>query len=51
MCGNVVGIHYSDWSNINKTNDYSFINSATFISNAKIAVTNSAGQLIYGTTP
>jgi hypothetical protein len=51
MSGNVVGIHYSDWSNINKTNDYSFINSSTFVSNAKIAVTNSAGELIYGTMP
>ena len=46
--GNVTGIHYSDWSYTDKTNDFSFPNSSTFVRNDNIAVTNSAGELIYG---
>jgi hypothetical protein len=51
MSGNVTVIHYADWSYINKSNDFSFPNSATFMRNPNIAVTNSLGELIYGRMP
>ena len=51
MTGNVVGIHNSDWSNIDKSNDFSFSNNSTFVRNANIVVTNSGGELIYGNMP
>lgn len=51
MSGNVTGIHYTDWSYINKNNDFSFPNSSTFVRNANIAVTDKNGVLIYGRMP
>jgi hypothetical protein len=51
MSGNVTGIHYADWSYINKSNDFSFPNSSTFVRNPNIAVTNRLGELIYGRMP
>lgn len=49
--GNAAGIHYSDWSAFVKTNDFSFPNSSTFVRNGNIAVTDNAGNLIYGRMP
>jgi hypothetical protein len=49
--GNVVGIHYTDWSSWNKSNDFSFNNSSTFLKNEKITVTDNKGYVIYGQMP
>jgi hypothetical protein len=49
--GNVVGIHYTNWSSWNKTNDYSFNNSTTFLKNEKIVVTDNNGFVVYGIVP
>lgn len=46
----VVGIHYSDWSNWDKTNDYSQPGASFVVSN-QIAAFNSANELIYGSVP
>ncbi|NLD99463.1 MAG: RHS repeat-associated core domain-containing protein [Fibrobacter sp.] len=48
--GNTVGIHYNDWGNWDKTNDYSENNSPTFVENTKIAVYYNNIR-IYGTEP
>lgn len=47
--GNVVGIHYADWSNINKTNDYSNSLARVFSENSRICVYSSTGDLLWGT--
>lgn len=47
--GNVVGIHYADWSYVNKTNDYSNSLSSVFSENSRICVYSSAGVLLWGT--
>jgi hypothetical protein len=46
--GNAIGIHYSDWSTINKVNDFSYIASSTFIEDTKIPVYSFSGTLLYG---
>jgi hypothetical protein len=48
---NSVGLHYSDWSTWNRSNDFSNNLSATFADNPKIAVFDAFGRLIYGQTP
>jgi hypothetical protein len=47
--GNVVGIHYADWSYINKTNDYSNSLARVFSENSRICVYSSTGDLLWGT--
>jgi ELWxxDGT repeat protein len=47
--GDVVGIHYPDWSSLNKTNDYSNNLSLTFAENSHICVYSSTGTLLWGT--
>ena len=49
--GNVIGLHYPDYSAWDKTNDFSFPNSDTFVRNGNITVTDNSGNLIYGTMP
>lgn len=48
--GNVVGLHYNDWSAWSKTNDYSNKGSATFVENQLIPVYYN-GVKIYGIEP
>ncbi|NLE02936.1 MAG: hypothetical protein GX640_23960, partial [Fibrobacter sp.] len=48
--GNIVGIHYNDWSNWDKSNDYSQNNSSSFVENTKIAVYINNTR-VYGTEP
>ncbi|HEX2956039.1 MAG TPA: ELWxxDGT repeat protein [Chitinispirillaceae bacterium] len=47
--GNVVGIRYSDWSYVNKTNDHSNSLSRIFSENNRICVYSSTGDLLWGT--
>jgi ELWxxDGT repeat protein len=49
--GNIVGIHYGDWSTINKTNDYSNSLSSVFSENSRICVYSGNGALLWGTPP
>lgn len=49
--GKVVGLHYSDWSAWNKTNDFSNTGLATFTLNGNIPVYKSDGTLVYGNEP
>ncbi len=49
--GNVIGLHYSDWSAWNKQNDPSFNNSYSFKSNENIVITDQNGAVIYGRMP
>ena len=49
--GEVVGIHYSDWSPIDKSNDFSNNLSNTFILNPNIPVYLHDGTRIYGNLP
>ncbi|NLG18738.1 MAG: hypothetical protein GX556_15525 [Fibrobacter sp.] len=51
MSGNVIGLHYSDWSDWNKQNDPSFNNSSAFIRNEDIVITDQNGTIIYGRIP
>jgi len=48
--GNVIGIHYSDWSPWDKTNDFSCNGSNTFLENPNIAVYVN-GTKVYGNEP
>jgi hypothetical protein len=48
--GFIAGIHYSDWSTFDKTNDYSTVGSGSWIPSEKIAV-YSNGSIIYGSEP
>jgi hypothetical protein len=45
--GNVIGIHYADWSPWNKTNDFSYNGSNSFLENPNIAVYVN-GTKVYG---
>ncbi len=47
--GNVVGIHYADWSYVNKTNDYSNSLARVFSENSRICVYSRTGDLLWGT--
>jgi ELWxxDGT repeat protein len=47
--GNVIGIHYPDWSSLNKSNDYSNNLSRVFAENSRICVYSSTGTLLWGT--
>lgn len=49
--GEVIGIHYTDWSVLDKTNDLSYTGLSTFTLNGNIPVYSSNGTLIYGNTP
>lgn len=51
ISGNVVGLHYGDWSAYDKSNDYSNNLSSTFLINDKIVFYASDGTLIYGIEP
>lgn len=46
-----VGLHYADWSDWNRTNDFSNNGSASFAVNPNIAVFDAFGRLIYGQVP
>jgi hypothetical protein len=46
--GNVIGVHYSDWSTFLKENDPSFVSSDVFVQNQNIPVYKSDGTLISG---
>ena len=46
--GNIIGVHYSDWSTFNKADDPSFISSDAFVQNQNIPVYKSDGTLISG---
>jgi len=48
---NAIGLHYGNWSPWDRTNDFSNNLMSDFTENAKIAVFDSAGRLIYGQTP
>jgi len=48
--GNVIGIHYTDWSPWNKTNDFSYNGSTNFLENPNIAVYVN-GTRVYGNEP
>jgi len=50
MDGNVVGIRYSDWSFVDKTNDFSNLMNSSFIENSNILVYDGSGNLIYGSS-
>ncbi len=49
--GNVIGIHYSDYSNVNKSNDYSNPASGSFTLTNTIPVYSISGQLVSGLIP
>lgn len=49
--GEAVGIHYSDWSALDKSNDFSNTGLKTFTLNGNMPVYNSDGTLIYGNIP
>lgn len=49
--GEIIGIRYSDWSTLDKTNDFSNTRTSSFILNGNIPVYSSAGVLIYGNEP
>lgn len=46
--GNVIGLHYSDWSSWDKANDYSSPLGTSFIQSNKILVIDNRGVLIHG---
>jgi hypothetical protein len=46
--GILFGLHYSDWSEWDKTNDYSNTNLNSFSINGNVAAYDAAGNLIYG---
>jgi hypothetical protein len=48
--GNCIGIHQPDWSPVNKTNDFSYIATSSFVENDHIAVYLN-GRRIYGKEP
>ncbi|MBN1602458.1 MAG: hypothetical protein JW915_12670 [Chitinispirillaceae bacterium] len=47
--GNVIGIHYPDWSWVNKSNDYSNNLSRVFTENSHVCVYTNSGTLLWGT--
>lgn len=49
--GIVTGLHYSDWSQWNKSNDYSQPASNNYSSTERLAIYNSSGVLVYGSHP
>ena len=49
--GNDIGIHWSDWSTVNKSKAFSYIASVTFVEDTKIPVYSSTGTLLYGSDP
>ncbi len=49
--GKVIGLHYSNWSAWDKSNDFSNTGLSTFTLNGNIPVYSSSGALIYGNTP
>jgi cytoskeletal protein CcmA (bactofilin family) len=49
--GEVIGLHYTDWSVWNKTNDFSNTGLATFTLNGNIPVFTASDTLIYGNIP
>lgn len=49
--GNVVGMHYSDYSYFNKLNDISYLAAGSFVEDTKIPVYSSTGTLLYGSDP
>jgi len=49
--GEIIGLHYTDWSVWDKTNDYSNTRTASFSLNGKMPVYSSDGVLIYGNDP
>lgn len=51
LSGSVVGLHYSDYSFWDKTNDYSNSMSSSFTENNRICVFAQNGTLIYGNPP
>ena len=48
--GQAIGLHYSDWSAWDKTNDMSNTGLSTFALNENIPVYSSTGELLYGNT-
>lgn len=48
--GSVIGVHYSDWSAMDKDNDFTQCGAA-FEINDKVAIFDSNQRLIYGSTP
>lgn len=48
--GIVFGIHYSDWTTWNKSNDFSQPSGSYTLAN-KVAIFNSSGELVYGSAP
>lgn len=49
--GNSVGLHYPDWSVLDKSNDYSNNYCTSFLLNEKIVVVDSNNLVIYGKVP
>ncbi len=49
--GNSIGLHYSGWSEWDKSNDPSFCNSSEFVENTQVFVVSSEGDTIYGEAP
>lgn len=49
--GEIIGLHYTDWSAWDKTNDYSNTRTGSFNMNGNIPVYSSSGILIYGNDP
>ncbi len=49
--GEIIGLHYTDWSLWDKANDYSNSGTAFFVLNGNIPVYSSSGILIYGNDP
>lgn len=48
---NVVGIHYDDWSDFDKNNDFSNLSVTTSTINPKVALFDQNGKLLFGETP
>jgi hypothetical protein len=44
----LVGLHYADWSSVNRANDFSNNLSPNYLANTKIQVVDSAGNVIFG---
>lgn len=49
--GEIIGLHYSDWSAWNKSNDFSNTGLSNFTLNGNITVFSSSNTLIYGNKP
>lgn len=49
--GEMIGLHFTDWSAWDKTNDYSNTQTSFFVLNGNIPVYSSSGVLIYGNDP